>query len=168
MQPPPKSWSRQLRSLLPFVAVSFGAALGSVFTTRSLDSWYRGLRKPRWMPPAWLFPPVWTVLYGMMAISAWLVQREAHASSAREPVRRAALLSWWLQLVLNVLWSAVFFGRRSPSGGLVVIAPLWVMIAATTILAARVRLLAGLLLLPYLIWTGFAATLNYRIWRLNR
>uniref|UniRef100_A0A831TI58 Tryptophan-rich sensory protein n=1 Tax=Thermorudis peleae TaxID=1382356 RepID=A0A831TI58_9BACT len=169
MQARPRSRLRQLRSLLPFVAASYGAAaLGGLFTARSLGPWYRGLRKPRWTPPDQLFGPVWTMLYGMMAVSAWLVRSRAHASPGHDRVGQAALLSWWLQLVLNVLWSAVFFGRRSLSGGLAVIAPLWGMIASTAVLAARARPLAGLLLLPYLAWTGFAAALNYRIWQLNR
>jgi benzodiazapine receptor len=169
MQALPQPWPRQFRSLLSFVAASYGAAgLGSLFTSRSLGSWYRGLRKPRWTPPDWLFGPVWTVLYGMIAISAWLVRRAVRASPGHERVGRAALMGWWLQLLLNVLWSAVFFGRRSLSGGLAVIASLWAAIAGTALLAARARPLAGLLLLPYLAWTAFAAALNYRIWQLNR
>lgn len=169
MQELPRSRTRKLRTLLPFVVASYGAAaLGSLFTARSLSPWYRGLRKPRWTPPDRLFGPVWTVLYGMMAVSAWLIRQAVRASPGHERAGRAALLSWWLQLLLNVLWSAIFFGRRSLSGGLAVITPLGAMIASTAFLAARVRPLAGLLLLPYLAWTGFAAALNYRIWQLNR
>jgi benzodiazapine receptor len=155
----------QLLSLAGFLCVSYAAAaLGSAFTLPALNSWYRSLRKPRWTPPNRVFGPVWTTLYTQMALAAWLIWRRR----AQDPARaRPALLAWAAQLALNVAWSAVFFGRRSLVGGVCVIMPLWAAVAATACLAARVYRPAGLLLLPYLAWTTFAAALNARIWRLN-
>jgi tryptophan-rich sensory protein len=161
--------TRWARFLLLFLLASYGAAaLGSVFTARSVETWYRALRRPAWTPPDWLFGPVWAVLYTAMALAVWLVWRQARLSPEQQRTSRAALWSWWAQLGLNVLWSAVFFGARSLSGALAVIAALWAAIALTAVLSLRVRPLAGLLLLPYLAWTSFAALLNYQIWRLNR
>ena len=151
----------QFRWLLAFLAASYSAAgIGSFFTFQSLDSWYRRLRKPSWTPPDGVFGPVWTALYTLMALSAWLVKRGPAE-------QRGASLAWATQLSLNVAWSAAFFGRRNPAAGLAVIVPLWLTIALTAGLSARVSKLAAALLLPYLAWTGFAAALNWRIWRLN-
>jgi|SRR5579864_732835 len=162
---------RQPLWLVGFLAASYGAAgLGSAFTFRALNSgWYRRLRRPRWTPPDRLFGPVWTILYTQMAISAWLVRRGAtngdpkHAQAAR-----AALVAWFAQLALNVAWSAAFFGARSPAKGMLVISMLWLAIIATVGLSARVQKVAGVLLLPYLAWTSFAAALNLSIWQRNR
>jgi tryptophan-rich sensory protein len=164
-----------------FLAASAGAAaLGGLFTARSVDSWYRTLRKPAWTPPDWVFGPVWTALYTLIGLAAWLVRRGAtHPRRGQEPagagdaaqtadVVRPALATWGVQLGLNVLWSAVFFGARRTGGGLWVIGALWAAIAACAALSARVTRLAGLVLLPYLAWTTFAAALNARIWQLNR
>jgi tryptophan-rich sensory protein len=158
---------RSLLALGGFLAASFGAAaFGSYFTFQSVDSWYPTLEKPSWRPPNAAFGPVWTVLYTLMAISAWLVWRRDDATTS-PPARKQALLAWGIQLALNAAWSAVFFGARSPGGGLAVIAALVPAIAANAVLAGRVSKLAGLLLVPYLAWTTFAAVLNARIWQLN-
>ena len=153
---------RRIGSLLLFLGAAYGAAaLGSAFTLPALDGWYRRLRRPAWTPPDQVFGPVWTVIYTLMAVAAWRL-RVSKASSG------AALVAWGMQLVLNVGWSAAFFGRRSTAAGLVVIVPLWVAIATTIALSARVSRVAALLLLPYLAWTTFAAALNARVWSLNR
>ncbi|MHB1134368.1 MAG: TspO/MBR family protein [Chloroflexota bacterium] len=155
--------------LMGFLALTTGAAsVGGLSTGSSVGTWYQLLRKPTWKPPDWLFGPVWTFLYAAMAVSAWLVRREMESSESRRRQGRLALFAWGGQLLLNVAWSLVFFGRRSVAGGLAVIAPLWAAIAATALLAARVSGAAGALLLPYLGWTSFAAALNLRIWQLNR
>lgn len=160
---------RSLRALLGYLIASYGAAaLGGLVTTRALDPWYRALRRPRWTPPDWVFGPVWTVLYGTMAVSAWLIVQARPGDPSEARIRRAALLGWWAQLVLNALWSAVFFGLRSPAGGLAVIGLLWGALGTTAALALRVRRAAGLLLVPYLAWTTLAGALNARIWQLNR
>ena len=161
--------TRDLPWLAGALATSFGAAaLGGGFTTRSLGAWYRSLRKPRWTPPDRVFGPVWTILYVQMAVAAWLIRRGISRRPERAAIGRAALAAWIVQLALNVSWSAVFFGRRNLLGGVWVIAGLWPAIAATATLASRISRMAGLLLLPYLAWTSFAAALTLRIWQLNK
>ena len=155
--------------LLGLLGASFVAALlGSTFTAGSVDTWYRTLRRPSWTPPGAVFGPVWTVLYALIGTSAWLVRREARKHPERASAAKVAFGAWLVQLVLNVAWSAVFFGRRRIGGGLAVILALWAAIAACALLSARVSRLAGALLLPYLGWTTFATLLNRRIWQLNR
>ncbi len=143
--------------LLCFLA----AGLGSLFTMVSLGGWYAGLAKPSWNPPSWIFGPVWTVLYAMMAVAGWLVWRRGGSQS------RIAL--WWfaVQLALNVGWSAVFFGLQLPGLAFFEILLLWIAIAATLLTSWRVSRTAGILLVPYLLWVSFAAVLNFAIWRLN-
>jgi benzodiazapine receptor len=151
-----------------FLAASFGAAaFGSYFTANSVETWYPTLEKPSWRPPNAAFGPVWTVLYTLMAVSAWLVWKRETPAEATPTQKRSALMAWGVQLVLNAAWSAAFFGARSPGAGLAVISALVPSIAATAALAGRISKPAGLLLLPYLAWTSFAAVLNARIWQLN-
>jgi translocator protein len=135
------------------------AAVGGFFQP---GAWYDALAKPPWNPPDWIFGPVWTVLYGMMAVAAWLVWRR-HGM----PGRRAALGAFVVQLVLNVLWSALFFGLERPGLALVEIVVLWFAILVTLLLFWRVRPAAGALLVPYLLWVSFALALNFELWRLN-
>ncbi|HEY8485087.1 MAG TPA: TspO/MBR family protein, partial [Longimicrobiales bacterium] len=146
--------------LAVWLGICYGAALvGSQFTA---NEWYRALDKPSWTPPAWVFGPVWTVLYGTMAVAAWLVWKDRGLAGARP-----ALLLFAVQLALNIAWSWLFFGLHRPGLALVDILALWAAILATLLAFWRVRGLAGALLLPYLGWVTFAAALNYRIWRLN-
>lgn len=155
--------------LLGFLAVAFGAAaLGGYFTAESVRTWYKTIRKPTWNPPDWLFGPVWTTLYALMAVSAWLVQREARANSAATRSGALALGAWVHQLALNVTWSWVFFGQRQIGRGLGVLLALWFAIVETIWLEWRVSKKAALLLTPYLAWTTFAGVLNLRLWQLNR
>jgi tryptophan-rich sensory protein len=155
-------------ALLGFLAASFGvAAFGSYFTAQTVDSWYPTLEKPSWRPPSAAFGPVWTVLYTLMAISAWLVWRNDSTSDDQARTRKRALTAWALQLALNGAWSAVFFGGRSTGGGLAVILMLVPSIAATAALSVKISKPAALLLVPYLAWTTFATALNARIWQLN-
>jgi translocator protein len=145
-----------------FYLVCFLAAgLGSLFTMVSLGGWYTALVKPSWNPPSWLFGPVWTALYAMMAVAGWLVWRQGG------PGGRLALQLFAVQLVLNVGWSAVFFGLQMPGLAFAEILALWVAIAATLRTSWRVSRPAGILLVPYLLWVSFAAVLNFAIWRLN-
>ena len=141
----------------------FGAgAIGGVLTQSSLNTWYAQLVKPELSPPNWLFAPVWNVLYFLMAIALYRL-----LISERRQGRRLALTLFFLQLLLNITWSAVFFGLHSPGGGLVVIAFLVLAIGATMFWGRRVSKVAALLLVPYLGWVCFAAYLNYQFWRLN-
>jgi translocator protein len=150
-------------SLLPFVVVCFAAAgIGSFFTNASVKTWYTQLRRPEWTPPNWIFGPVWTGLYLMMAISAWLVWRGSSWASAR-----FALILFAIQLVLNILWSIVFFGLRKVGPAFGEILLLWMMIIATAVAFYPLSLLAAWLLIPYIVWVVFASYLNFRIWQLN-
>ncbi len=150
-------------SLVPFVVVCFAAAgIGSLFTATSVKTWYAQLSRPGWTPPNWIFGPVWTTLYLLMAISAWLVWRSTTWSSAR-----FALILFAIQLVLNSLWSVVFFGLRKVGPAFGEILLLWMMIVATTVAFLPISLLAAWLLMPYLGWVFFASYLNFRIWQMN-
>ena len=146
--------------LAGFVLLCFAAAaMGSGLTKVSVQTWYPTLRKPRFNPPNWVFGPVWSALYLMMATAAWLVWRSAGWT--------AALTLFFAQLALNVLWSALFFGMRSPGAAFAEIALLWCTIVLTTIGFAATSALAAALMLPYVAWVAFAAVLNFSIWRLN-
>jgi tryptophan-rich sensory protein len=139
-------------------------AVGGVATTSSVRTWYPTLRKPPFNPPGWVFGPVWTVLYVLMGVAIYLVW-----TGARRPSGRRRVVAWWsAQLLLNLVWSLVFFGRRAIGPAFGEILVLWLAIAAPIRAAAEERPAAGALLLPYLGWTSFAAILNGSIWYLNR
>lgn len=143
-----------------FLALSFAAAaLGSPFIP---GDWYAALAKPAWNPPSWVFGPVWTALYTMMAVAAWLVwQRSAGG------VRRLALGLFLAQLALNAAWTPLFFGLHLLGVALAEMLLLWFAIAATIVSFHRVHRPAAWLLVPYLAWVSFAALLNFALWRLN-
>lgn len=154
---------RDLTGLLVCIAVCFlAAAVGSQFTIPATRSWYPELAKPAWTPPSWLFGPVWTVLYTLMGISVWLVWRERGIAGAVTPMAAFAA-----QLVLNALWSVLFFGMRAPGPAFAEILFLVLGVVTTILTFAPVSRSAALLLLPYLAWLTYAAALNYTIWRLN-
>jgi len=139
------------------------AFIGSIFTTPNVPTWYATLARPSFAPPDWVFAPVWTTLFTLMGISAYLVWREG----TDDPRVKVGLMVFALQLALNVTWSAAFFGLRSPLAGLVVIVPLWALIALNIQKFRAVSQTAAALLLPYIIWVSFATVLNFAIWRLN-
>jgi tryptophan-rich sensory protein len=150
-------------SLIVLLFATFGAtAFGTLATTSSLTTWYPTLAKPSWNPPDAVFGPVWTVLYFMMAVAAWLVWRRG---SEAEVV--PAMTTYFAQLVLNVLWSLIFFGLRAPGWAVLDIVILWVAIALTIAHFGKVSRAAAWLLVPYLVWVTFASVLNITIWRLN-
>lgn len=150
--------------LLLFIAVCLGVAgAGAFFTAGSVNQWYPLLHKPAWTPPAWLFGPVWTILYLMMSIAAWLIWRSRGMDEAR-----GALGLFLLQLALNAAWSPLFFGLKSPLAGLLDIVPLWGAILLTLLSFWKISTLAGVLLLPYWLWVTFATALNFAIWEMNR
>lgn len=149
--------------LIVFFAVCLGiGGLGSIFTARSIRDWYPRLRKPPGTPPSWVFGPVWTTLYVLMAISAWMVWREYHNGA------RAALLIFFAQLLLNLAWSAIFFGSRRPGIAFTEIVILWLAIGFSTFAFYLLLPVAAYLLLPYWLWVTYASYLNFGIWRLNR
>ena len=135
---------------------------GAAVSLEPVRSWYPTLIKPAWTPPDWVFPVAWTILFILMAVAAWLVWRAA-------PLARIRLAGavFFIQLLLNGLWSTLFFGLRNPSYGLIEIVVLWLAILATILLFRPVSKLAAWLLLPYLLWVSYATALNFEIWRLN-
>lgn len=149
-------------ALLVFVGLALAAgAVGGAVTAEAVRTWYPGLAKPAFTPPNWIFGPVWTTLYVIMAVAAWRAWRTGN------PARKTATAAWAVQLALNVAWSCLFFGLRSPGAALAEIAVLWAAIAGTIVLFARIDRWAGWLMAPYLAWVSFAAALNWAVWRLN-
>lgn len=145
--------------LLVFLVIAFSAAaFGAAFPP---GEWYAALSKPSWTPPNWLFGPVWSALYAMIGFSGWRLWNGR--SSGTTP----ALAAWGVQLVLNALWSWIFFGLERPGLAFIEIAVLWLAILATMALAWRHDRLAAGLLGPYLAWVSFASALTYAIWQLN-
>jgi tryptophan-rich sensory protein len=149
--------------IVAVLAVSSAAAIGGAATSSSVGEWYQALRKPSFNPPSWIFGPVWTALYAMMATAAWLVWMKRGFADAQLP-----LALFGLQLALNAAWSVLFFGLRNPGLALVDIGLLWAAILATLLAFRPISLPAALLLAPYLVWVSFAAVLNHAIWSLNR
>jgi translocator protein len=151
-------------ALSGFIAICLLAgALGGWATSQSILDWYPTLNKPAWNPPPWIFAPVWTTLYVLMAIAAWLVWKK----DTRFSGVRVALLLFFAQLALNCLWPFLFFKFRSPAWALVEVVTLLIMVALTTWAFFTQSKRAGLLMLPYLAWASFATFLNFTIWRLN-
>ena len=140
------------------------AGLSGFATAQGVREWYPTLVKPSFNPPAWVFGPVWTLLYLMMGIAAFLVWQKGWESGAV----KTALALFAIQLILNGLWSVLFFGMRSPGLAFAEILLLWISIGGTIVLFWRVAPIAGMLLLPYVAWVTFAAVLNGAIWILNR
>lgn len=143
------------------VACQLAGLIGIPFNERAIDTWYDQLAKPSFNPPSWVFGPVWTTLYLLMAVAAWLVWR----SDDRR--RRTALTLFAAQLVLNAIWSPLFFGARLPGWALAEIVLLWLAVAATASWFWSIDRRAGALLVPYLAWVSFATVLNAEIVRLN-
>lgn len=137
--------------------------IGSLFTRSSIHTWYATLEKPSFTPPNWVFSPVWIALFLLMGISLFLMW---HTGLAKRSVR-IALGCFAAQLLVNILWSALFFGLRSPFAGLIDIAVLWILIVLTIYYSFKISKAAVLLLFPYIVWVSFAALLNFFIWRLN-
>lgn len=151
--------------LIGFLIICFAAEAGaSWWTEQSVATWYPTLVKPFWTPPSWLFGPVWTVLYGLMAISAWILWRQVGGLS-RAPL---AFTLFFIQLILNYLWSQFFFGWQEPQTALLDIIALWVMLTATIWAFNRHSGFAAALLIPYWLWVAFAFSLNAAIVWLNR
>lgn len=150
--------------LIGTIALSEMAGIvGSVFTAPSIPTWYTTLTRPELSPPNWVFAPVWTTLFALMGIAAFLVWNKGLSQRSV----RIALGMFIVQLVLNTLWSIIFFGMRNPGAALVEITVLWLAILATIITFAKVSRVAAWLLVPYILWVTFAGYLNYSIWVLN-
>jgi len=154
---------RSLFMLLGFLAACLGvAALGGLATASSVDTWYPTLAKPSFNPPQWLFGPVWTTLYIMIAVAGWRVWRAAGFTAARP-----AFTAYAAQLALNLTWSFIFFGLRAIGPALAELAVLLVSIIITLTLFWRHDRIAGMLFIPYAVWVAFAGVLNAAIVMLN-
>lgn len=149
-------------ALIFFLAISLGAGVAGAFASVSAQSFYADLVQPSWAPPPWLFGPVWTTLYLMMGLAAWLAWREGPS-----PAVGRALRVYAVQLVLNGLWTWIFFAWRQGGLALAEILLLWALILATIVLFWRIRPIAGALLIPYLAWVSFASALNAALWLAN-
>lgn len=150
--------------IVAIVVSELAGIVGSFFTASSIPIWYVTLIKPEFAPPNWVFAPVWTILFLLMGIATFLVWNKG---LERKDVR-IALGTFGSQLILNTLWSIIFFGQQSPGLALLEIALLWLAILATIIAFYKISRPAAYLLIPYILWVSFASYLNYSIWMLNR
>jgi tryptophan-rich sensory protein len=156
------SKSKQFLGLLTWLAISFTASAIGAIASINAASFYGQLVQPGWAPPSSVFAPVWTTLYALMGIAAWLVWRVDGFRA-----NRSALTFFLVQLAINALWSWLFFAWHFGALAFADIVVLWLLIIATIVSFWRVRPLAGALLVPYLLWVSFAAVLNFSVWQLN-
>ena len=155
---------KEIAKLLGFIFLcQLAGIIGSVFTFQAIPGWYAQLVKPEFSPPNWVFGPVWITLYTLMGISAYMIYKKGFEKKNV----KLALSFFGGQLILNALWSILFFGLQSPLSALVCIIALLLMILATMVLFWRISKNAALLMIPYVLWVSFASILNYFIWALN-
>ena len=156
-------WGRDLGfAVLAVVAIAAASVVGQLATYPNLP-WHAALIKPSFNPPNWIFGPVWTTLYGLMAFAVWHILRLRETSAAR----RLALTLFFIQLAFNAAWSWMFFGANNPLLGVINIIPQFLIIVATVVAFHRLNKLAAWCLMPLAAWVGFASVLNIAIWRLN-
>lgn len=149
--------------IVAIITCEAAGIIGSVFTSSKIPTWYRGLVKPALNPPSWIFGPVWTTLYLLMGIALYIIWKKGLGAQGV----KFALTIFAIQLILNTLWSIVFFGMQNTGLALINIALMWLFIAWTIVLFYKLSPTAGLLLVPYILWVSFASYLNYAIWTLN-
>ena len=159
---PTRNRIQQLCGLAVWLVIVFATSAIGAFASINARSFYAQLTQPAWAPPGWVFGPVWSALYLMMGIAAWLVWRERGLAAAR-----GAFVLFFVQLAANALWSWLFFAWHLGAMAFAEIIVLWCLIVATIVAFWRVRPLAGALLLPYLAWVSFASVLAFWMWRLN-
>jgi tryptophan-rich sensory protein len=152
-----------VKLLLSIVICQAAGIIGSFFTTPNIPTWYKALNKPPFAPPNWVFAPVWTILFLLMGIALYLVWKQGWSA----PGVRMAMIIFFIHLVVNILWSAVFFGLRAPLAGFFVIVALWFLIILTIIYFSNISKTAGILLIPYIVWVSFASVLNFMLYKLN-
>ena len=152
-----------IKFIVAIVVCQLAGVVGSLFTTPSIPSWYAALQKPSFNPPNWIFAPVWTTLFVLMGIAAFIVWNKGLDKKGV----KTALALFIIQLVLNMLWSYLFFTLHSPLYAFVEIIILWLAILLTMLKFFPISRAAGYLLLPYILWVSFAAVLNFTIFRLN-
>ncbi len=137
-------------------------AIASMLTVVSVNDWYQTLEKPSWTPPGWVFGPVWTYLYLSMGVAVWLVWEQRESQNIKP-----ALILFGVQLILNALWSGLFFAMQNIGAAFIEIVFLWGSILLTMILFWKIQRIAGWLFIPYLLWVSYAASLTFALWRLN-
>jgi len=155
--------SNIIKLLISIIVCECAGLIGSIFTMGAIPTWYATLQKPAFTPPNWLFAPVWSTLYLLMGIAAFLIWRKGLDIQQV----RIALIIFLIQLVLNILWSVVFFGLEAPLYGLIEIVILWIAILITILRFWKISLVAAWLLVPYILWVSVATALNASIWVLN-
>lgn len=153
-----------VKLVVSIIVCQAAGLIGSLFTTPAIPTWYASLRKPVFTPPNWLFAPVWTTLFLLMGIALFLIWRKGVGM----PGVKMALIIFFIQLLFNIFWSIAFFGLKSPLLGLIVIVILWIAILLTIINFYRISTIAGLLLVPYILWVSYAGILNFSLFTLNR
>ncbi len=149
--------------IVAIVVCQVAGAIGSIFTFSSIPTWYATINKPSFTPPNWLFGPVWITLYTLMGVSLYLIWNKG----LKNKEVKSSLFIFSAQLVLNALWSILFFGLKSPFYAFVEIIILWIAIAVTIFKFYKISKNAGLVLLSYIIWVSIALTLNFYVWILN-
>ncbi len=154
---------RILKAIVFIIICNGLGAIGSLATSQSVNTWYAEVVKPSFNPPNWIFGPVWTLLFTLMGIALYLVWEQR----GRKKEQQEAIVLFFTQMILNILWSFLFFGQQNPALAFAEIILLWIFILLTIIYFAKVSKLASYLLLPYLLWVSFAAFLNFSIWQLN-
>ncbi|MDB5196035.1 MAG: tryptophan-rich sensory protein [Flaviaesturariibacter sp.] len=154
-----KNWVKLVLSIaIPQIV----AATAAYFTVTGVGTWYKTIQRPAWNPPNWVFGPVWTMLYLMMGIAFFLIWKSS------SPYRKVPVLLWATQLVVNFLWSFLFFGKHQIGWAMIDLVVLWLLILLTIFSFARINKTAACLLVPYISWVSFAGILNYTICVLNK
>lgn len=155
--------------IISIIIAQMAGAIGSFFTAPNIQNWYAYLEKPSFAPPNWLFAPAWIALYTLMGIAAFLVwssYAKATDGQAKKEIKTALWL-YGVHLLLNALWSVIFFGLQNPAWAFFEILILWALILIITREFYKIRRAAGILFIPYILWVSFATILNFAIWQLN-
>jgi len=180
------SLNNSIKLLVSIIICQLAGVIGAIFTTPEIDSWYAGINKPSFNPPNWIFGPVWTALFILMGVSLYLVWSKKWEPKNKIGPEKSKMLSslsqkffsgewkriniiliFAVQLILNILWSLVFFGAHSIDKAFVVLMMLWFAILFTIVNFYRVSKAAAILLIPYILWVSFAGVLNFYLWILN-
>jgi len=151
------------RLIISLALPQLAGIIGSFFTTPAISTWYATLQRPSFSPPNWIFGPVWIILYILMGISVYLIWQQIE----KNKTAKGALWLFWVHLVFNASWSIIFFGLQNPGLAFINIIIIWLLIIALMIKFWKINRWATYLLIPYLLWVGFASVLNYFIWYLN-
>jgi len=161
-----KKW---VKLLLCIILVQLIAFLGSVFTVSSIETWYDSLIKPSFNPPSWLFGPVWTILYLMIGVSLYffITSNPKKNYAEKNKIKKIGYWIFGIQILLNGIWTPLFFGLHNIPAALIVIIFLWLSIIANIFAFYKISKISAYLLVPYLIWVSFASVLNFSFWLLN-